>query len=90
MVEVRVSGVWSGDDARPFETAAQRKDRKTREAAALAARSEATRYKAIIKKFGEERAIEIGVPIAFIEARRQAEERAQRRRERRAAKLAGL
>lgn len=88
VIEVRESGVWSGNDSRPFETKSQSRARRTRQNAALLARSEAIRYKAIIKKFGEQRAIEIGVPPSFIEAQHIAKERAQRRRQRRAAKRA--
>lgn len=82
VVEVRDSGVWSGNDERPFETEAQRRTRRVKEKAALFGRSEKIRYGAIIKKFGEQRAMEIGVPREFIEARRIAIARTQKRQER--------
>jgi hypothetical protein len=94
VIEVRDSGVWSGDDAKPFETEAQRLARRARESkvrakenAALAARSEIIRYKAIIKKYGLERATELGVPAEFVAPIRRSEERLQRKRERRAARI---
>jgi hypothetical protein len=62
VVDVRDSGVWSGDDAQPFEPEGKRRARQAREREALAERSETLRFRAIIKKFGEERAVEIGVP----------------------------
>lgn len=88
VVEVQHTGVWSGNDERPFETEMQRRTRRTREKAALISRSERIRYGDIIKKFGEQRAVELGVPRGFIEARRRAQARAEQKRERQAAKNA--
>ena len=87
VVEVRDSGVWSGNDANPFETEAQRRSRRAAERKTLAARSDVARYKAIIKKYGLSRAIELGVPRKFVEDRIRSQERARRNIERAVAKL---
>lgn len=82
VIEVRESAVWSGNDSHPFEPESKRRARQARERAALAARSEAIRYEAIIKKFGEQHAIEIGVPRGLVEALRRAKDREKQRQER--------
>jgi hypothetical protein len=87
-------GVWCGTDAQPFETQQQRRRRQDAERQALYKRSEELRYKAVIKKYGMVRAIELGVPPAFIKSLREAklrvqekEQRAREKRERRIARL---
>jgi hypothetical protein len=68
--------------------------------ARLLKRSEELRFKAMIKKFGETKAIALGVPGSFVTALRQtklenrarakaAQERAEARKARRAARKAG-
>lgn len=96
VIEVRESGVWSGNDVRPFETETQRKERYAKERKATAARSERIRLNAIIKKYGIERATDFGGPRAFVEAHLAArakaqrnQERAQRKRERQVARHSG-
>lgn len=91
-------GVWSGNDDHPFETEVQRRRRQEGEREGLLKRSEELRYKAMIKKYGAERAVALGVPQAFIADQRQAklraqqkEQRAREKRERRAARrMAGV
>jgi hypothetical protein len=94
VTEVRESGVWSGNDDRPFEMAAQRQKRRAQERAVTAAqqaktaaRSEIIRYKAIIKKFGPVQSVIIGVPLEFVQAQLRAQKRSQQKQEREAAKL---
>ena len=67
VVTVRNSGVWSGNDAHPFETQAQIRERRRSERVKLAARSDKIRFDAMISKFGVQRAAELGVPKEFID-----------------------
>jgi ribosomal protein S20 len=60
---------------------AQQKAGRAEEAKTLSERSERSRFKAIMKKFGNERALKLGVPREMVDAA----ERAAARRERKIA-----
>jgi hypothetical protein len=82
----------------PPKERARQKAKAAAARARLLKRSEELRFKAMIKKFGEAKAIELGVPASFVEALRQAklanrasakvaQEKAEARKARRAARL---
>lgn len=87
-VSVVDHGSFLYDDDHKFVPESKRalKNSKAQKAQkALLARSEKIRLHAIIKKFGEQRALAMGVPRDLVEASLQAKERKKLRRERRAA-----